>query len=126
MVERARLAATGRAGLLETLLEALDATTAVHELLLTRVERVAVRADLDVKLRLRGTSRELGSTRAGDMREDVLGMDLGLHRPARIAEAVSALTLPPETTVTTVLPSTAPVSTAAVAAAAPGYRLCVA
>ena len=35
-------------------------------------------------------------------------MDVGLHRPARIAEAVSALTLPPETTDDDSSPSTLP------------------
>ena len=90
------------AGLLEPALEALDPTAGVHELLLARVERVAVGADLDVELGLRRAGRELVAARARDVREDVLGMDVGLHRPARIAEAVSALTLPPETTETDV------------------------
>src|SRR3954470_14898279 len=53
------LAAAGTAGLLEAALEALDPTTGVHELLLARVERVAVRADLDVELGPRGAGREL-------------------------------------------------------------------
>src|SRR5437660_10014380 len=49
----AAAAALGALSALEALLEALDAPAAVHELLLARVERVAVRADLDVQLRLR-------------------------------------------------------------------------
>src|SRR6266540_7461186 len=48
------LSATRAAGLLEPALEALDTAARVHQLLLARVERVAVRADLDVQLRLRG------------------------------------------------------------------------
>src|SRR2546427_5816246 len=52
------LAAAGAAGLLQPALEALDAAARVHQLLLARVERVAVRADLDVQLRLRGTRGE--------------------------------------------------------------------
>src|SRR6476469_10957989 len=114
------LPAAGTAGLLETALEALDPTAGIHELLLARVERVAVGADLDVELRLRRAGRELVAARAGDVREDVLRMDLSLHGAARIAEAISVLTLPPETTETSVPPSTLPVSTAAVATAAPG------
>ena len=44
---------------------------------------------------------------------DVLGMDVGLHARARIAAAVAAATLPPETT-TAILPlSTCPVSSGA-------------
>src|SRR4051794_25202241 len=60
--------------------EALDATAGVHELLPARVERVAVRADLDVDLRLGRARRELVAARATDVRLDVLGMDVGLHR----------------------------------------------
>src|SRR5882672_9830708 len=45
-------------GALEALLEALDAAARVHQLLLARVERVAVRADLDVEIRLRGPRLE--------------------------------------------------------------------
>src|ERR687887_2510765 len=46
------------AGLLEAALEALDAAAGVHQLLLARVERVAVRTHLDVELGLGGTRRE--------------------------------------------------------------------
>src|SRR5262249_61231798 len=77
------------AGLLEPPLEALDAAARVHQLLLARVERVAGRADLDVELGLRGARLELVAARAANGREDVLGMDAGLHCPARIATAVS-------------------------------------
>src|SRR4051812_633202 len=47
-------AALGALGPLEPALEALDPAAGVHELLLARIERVAVRADLDVELGLRG------------------------------------------------------------------------
>src|SRR6476620_5454390 len=114
------VSAAGAAGLLEPLLEALDPAAGIHQLLLARVERVAVRADLDVQLGLRGTCRELVAARAADVREDVLGMDVRFHRPARIAAAVSAATLPPETTAATVSPGssgTFPASSAAAVAA---------
>src|SRR5213596_1442399 len=45
VMSKVRLAAPRAAGLLEPTLEALDATARVHELLLARVERMAVRAD---------------------------------------------------------------------------------
>src|SRR5437588_12689500 len=47
------LAAACAVGALQATLEALDAAARVHELLLARVERVALRADLDVQLGLR-------------------------------------------------------------------------
>src|SRR4051794_32164209 len=50
--------ALGALGPLEPLLEALEAAAGVDELLLARVERVAVRADLDVQLGLRRTGLE--------------------------------------------------------------------
>src|SRR3954452_2644845 len=60
-------------------LEALDATARVDQLLAAGVERVAVRADLDVDLRLRRARRELVAARAAHVSLDVLGMDCGLH-----------------------------------------------
>src|SRR5439155_27153025 len=86
---------------LEAALQALDPAAGVDELLLAGVERVAVRADLDVQLRLRRAGLELVPARAMHGREHVFGMDASLHRPARIAAAVSAATLPPETTAVT-------------------------
>src|SRR4051812_27666919 len=62
-----------------TAAEALHATTGVDQLLTTRVERVAVRADLYVNLRLRRPSGELVAAGTADVGLDVLGMDLGLH-----------------------------------------------
>src|SRR5258705_6629473 len=66
-------------------LEALDAATGIDELLAARVERMAVRADLDVDLGLGRSRRELVSAGAADVRLDVLGMDLGLHRGSSVA-----------------------------------------
>src|SRR5213078_2052033 len=60
-------------------LEALDAAAGVDELLPPRVERVAVRADLDVDLGLGRARRELVAARAAHVGLDVLGMDSGLH-----------------------------------------------
>src|SRR3954451_7556747 len=62
-----------------TALEALDAATGVDQLLLAGVERVAVRADLDVKLGLGRPGGELVAARTADVGLDVLGMDVGLH-----------------------------------------------
>src|SRR5215210_3375856 len=60
-------------------LEALHAATRVDQLLLARVERVAVGADLHVDLRLGRAGRELVAAGAADVSLDVLGMDVGLH-----------------------------------------------
>ena len=98
MVSEVDARATSAAGLLEAALEALDPAARVHELLLTRVEGVALRADLDVQLGRGRTRRERVAARAVNGREDVLGMDLGLHLESRIPEAVWAATLPPLTT----------------------------
>src|SRR6187431_3288976 len=81
------LAAARAAGLLEPALEALHPAARVDELLLARVERMARRADLHVQLRLRGPGPELVAAGARHVREDVFGMDAGLHRPARIPAA---------------------------------------
>src|SRR5262245_38986143 len=104
--------------LLEPPLEALDTSTGVDELLLARVERVALGADLDVQLGLGRAGHERVPARAVHGRQNVLGMDVGLHGRARIAAAVSAATFPPETTTTGRLASTLPVRSAAAAAAA--------
>src|SRR5262249_60437413 len=82
-----RLRRGGAAGLFEAPLEALDAPTRVHELLLARVEGVALGADLDVQLRRGGTRGERVPTGAVNRREDVVGMDVGLHLEPRISEA---------------------------------------
>src|SRR5580704_16753838 len=106
----------GTTGLLEPPLEALHTATGVHELLLARVERMALSADLDVQLGGGRTGGERVPARAVNGREDVLGMDIGLHRKARIPEAVCAETLPPLTTTTGRSASTLPARSAAVAA----------
>src|SRR5439155_11627165 len=79
-VRHLALAAACAAGLLEPALEALDASARVDQLLLARVERVAVGADLDVELGLRGTRLERVPAGARNGREDVFGMNLRLHR----------------------------------------------
>src|SRR6188474_1320249 len=86
---------------LEPALEALNPAAAVEQLLLARVERVAVRADLDVQLGLRRPGLERVPAGAGHRRDHVVRMDVGLHSAARIAAAVSPATFPPETTQTT-------------------------
>ena len=112
--------AAARAGLLEAALEALHPAAGVDELLLARVERMALGADLHVELCLRRARPELVAAGAGHVREDVLGMDVGLHRRARIPAAVAEATFPPETTQTVRPPSIFPASTAATAAAPAG------
>src|SRR6476646_10672411 len=107
-------------GLLEAALEALDAAARVQQLLLAGVERVARGADLDVQLGLGGTRRERVPAATVHGREDVLGVDLRLHRRARIAAAVSVATLPPETISTGSCASILPASQAAVATAPAG------
>src|SRR5215212_9005330 len=74
--------------------EALDAAAGVHELLLARVERVAVRADLDVQLRLRGTRPELVAAGAAHVRRYVLGVDCLLHLVSESTHRLPAHRLP--------------------------------
>src|SRR5581483_440624 len=103
--------------------EALHPAAGVDELLLARVEGMALRADLDVQLRLRRARLERVPAGARDRREHVLGMDLRLHRSTRIAAAVPGTTLPPETMATTLSPGSAatlPARSAAVAVAPAG------
>src|SRR5918999_3808927 len=76
-----RRQALAAAGACRTAAEALDAATGVDQLLAARVDRVAVRADLDVKLGLGGAGPELVAAGAAHVRRPVLGMDVGLHRP---------------------------------------------
>src|SRR5438552_1530570 len=64
------------------LLEPVDATLRVDEVLLAREERVAVRADLDMQLGLDRHRLERAAAGADDLRLDVLGVDLFLHRNA--------------------------------------------
>ena len=62
-----------------SLVEAIDATLDVQDVLLAREERVALRADLDVKLGLRRSGHERVAARADDLGVDVFGVDLFLH-----------------------------------------------
>src|SRR3954470_6498661 len=117
----ARAAPLRALGRLEAPLEALNPAARVHELLLTRVERVAIRANLDVKLGLRRTRLERVPAGARYGREAVIGMDLCLQAARKAAAGFVAM-LPPETTATTVergSTSTFPERSAAVDAAAP-------
>src|SRR4051812_31406598 len=84
----------------EPLLEPLDATTRVDELLLAGVERVALGADLDGHVALGGACLELVPTRALDDRELVLRVDISLHatQPTTRAEACSAASTPSAST----------------------------
>src|SRR5436189_6092921 len=59
--------------------EPLNPATGVDQLLLAGVERMALRADLDVELGLRGAGQELVTARAADMCDHVLGVDIGFH-----------------------------------------------
>src|SRR5215207_11058356 len=123
LARRIRLAAARAARALEPALEALDTSTRIQQLLLARVERMAVRADLDVQLWLGRARFELVAARAANGCGDVIGMDVGLHGRARIAAAVSAETLPPVTTTTVVSPLctvTCPALSAPTAAAPAG------
>src|SRR4030095_1289341 len=62
------------------LAELVDAAGRVHHLLLARVERVALRADFDVKrLRDRRPRREYVAAAAGDLHFGVLGVDACFH-----------------------------------------------
>src|SRR5450759_329233 len=60
-------------------LEALDAPTGVDQLLLARVERVALRAQLDVQIRLGAARRERVAAGAVHGRFFVLRVDVFLH-----------------------------------------------
>src|SRR5215469_14792008 len=113
------LAAAGAVGALQATLEALDAAARVHELLLARVERVALRADLDVELGLGRAGLERVPAGARHRGDDVLGMNIGLHCPLKIAAACSGSTLPPETITTTPGPDSTLPARIAPAAAAP-------
>src|SRR5687767_5488352 len=62
--------ALGAAGSFEAALEPLDAPAGVEELLLARVERVALGADLDVELASRGARLELVAARATNRGKD--------------------------------------------------------
>ena len=63
----------------ETLLEAIHASTRVNQLLLARVERMALGADIHLQLFLRGAGLEGLTAYAANDAFTVLGMDSFLH-----------------------------------------------
>ena len=63
----------------ETLVEALNTSAGVNQLLLTSVERMALGANFDVDLRLGGTSLDDVTASAGDGAVNVIRMDTLLH-----------------------------------------------
>ena len=63
----------------KTLVEAIDTTTGVNQLLLAGIERVALGADLDTDLLLGGASGKDVTAVATDRGLIVLGMDTFLH-----------------------------------------------
>ncbi len=63
----------------KTLVEAIDTTTGVNQLLLAGIERVALGADLDTDLLLGGASGKDVTAVATDRGLFVLGMDTFLH-----------------------------------------------
>src|SRR5207244_7508450 len=75
-----RSAGRGRLALVLSL-EPLDAAGGVHELLLARVERVALGADFHPDVGLRRASLDDLAARARDLRVDVIRMNASLHGP---------------------------------------------
>ena len=63
----------------ETLLETVDASAGVHQLLLAGVVGVALRADFNTQLRLGRAGLEGFAAHAANDALAVLGMDLFLH-----------------------------------------------
>ena len=64
---------------IETLLEAIHASAAVHQLLLAGVEGVALGANFDLQLGLDGAGFERLTAHATDGRLAIFGMDLLFH-----------------------------------------------
>ena len=63
----------------ETLLEAIDTSAGVHQLLLAGVERMTLGANFDTQLRLGGTGLEGGTAHAANDALVVLRVDLFFH-----------------------------------------------
>ena len=63
----------------ETLLEAIDAPAAIHQLLLAGEERMTLRANFDLQFLLGGASFPGFAAYAPDGSRLILGMDLFLH-----------------------------------------------
>jgi hypothetical protein len=83
MKGEAELTATRRrftGGLRCATLEALNASTGVDQLLLTRVERVALRTKFNVHLRLGRARGKRVTAAAGDLGRDVVWVDFSLHK----------------------------------------------
>src|SRR4051794_14182727 len=76
---RGELTLVGGAGASLAALEPVDAAAGVHDLLLARVERVAVGADLDVDLGVGRPGHELVPAGARHAGLDVVGVNSGLH-----------------------------------------------
>ena len=64
---------------IETLLKAIHASAAVHQLLLAGVEGVALGANFDLQLALDGAGFERLTAHATDGRLAIFGMDLLFH-----------------------------------------------
>ena len=64
---------------IETLFKAVHASAGINQLLLAGVERMALVANLDVDLLLRGAGRERVAAGTGDHRFLVLRMDALFH-----------------------------------------------
>jgi hypothetical protein len=68
--------------------EFVDATAGIDDLLLARIERMAVRADFDLQIVPERRARdERVPAAAGDSRLFVFRMDSGLHERVRLADA---------------------------------------
>ena len=63
----------------KTLVEAINTSTGVNQLLLAGIERVALGADLNTNVLLGGTSSKSVATCTADSGLFVLGMDTFLH-----------------------------------------------
>ena len=64
---------------IEALLEAINASTSINQLLLSGVERMALGANIHLHLFLRGTGFECFTAYAANDAFAVLGMDVFLH-----------------------------------------------
>lgn len=70
----------------KALVETIDSTTAVHDLLLTRIKGVAFGANIDMNLFCQGGSGlDHVAATAGGNHFAILGLDFCLHRHASLA-----------------------------------------
>ena len=63
----------------ESLVETINTSTSVNQLLLAGIERVALGADFNLDVLLSGTGSKHVATSAADCRLTVLGMDAFFH-----------------------------------------------